>query len=166
MRDMGGETREGRGEVPEHQIEPVWARSCVRDEGKGGSRCPSTRTCPHGLVLVFETGREEGRFPNTRTNPHGLVLVVETKERRPSTRTCPQGHVLVFGMWGMCQTPKARPHGRAFVVRRNVERGGRAQQQKHALFGTMWRGNVPNSKNTPKRACFWRSPRRGGEKAC
>ena len=71
-----------------------------------------------------------------------------------------------------CQTPKARPHGRAFAVRRDVERGGRAQQQKQAqkgvllLFGAMWRGNVPNSKNTPKRACFWRSPRRGGEKAC
>ena len=38
------ETREGRGDVPEHQNEPTWARSGVRDErkgegeGKGGGR--------------------------------------------------------------------------------------------------------------------------------
>ena len=100
---MGGETREGRGEVPEHQNEPVWARSCVRDEGKGGSRCPSTRTCPHGLVLVFETGREEGRFPNTRTNPHGLVLVVETRDReRRGDRAPERAHTGMFwcSRWG------------------------------------------------------------------
>jgi len=38
------ETREGRGDMPEHQNEPTWAHSGVRDEGnregggKGGRR--------------------------------------------------------------------------------------------------------------------------------
>ena len=29
------ETREGRGDIPEHQNELMWAHSGVRDEGKG-----------------------------------------------------------------------------------------------------------------------------------
>jgi len=32
------ETREGRGDIPEHQNEPTQAHSGVRDEGKGGRR--------------------------------------------------------------------------------------------------------------------------------
>src|SRR6266545_2610723 len=41
------------GGVPKHQNDPVWGRSGVRDEGEGEGRCASTRTCPHGLILVF-----------------------------------------------------------------------------------------------------------------
>ena len=51
----------GGGEVPEHKNEPMWACSCVQDEGKEEGRCPSTRTCLCGHFLVFETGETERR---------------------------------------------------------------------------------------------------------
>src|SRR6266508_334594 len=47
------------GGVPEHQNEPMWARSGVRDEGEGEGRCASTRMSPHGLVVVFKTRERE-----------------------------------------------------------------------------------------------------------
>src|SRR6266545_8071363 len=41
----------GRGEVCEHQNEPVWARSGCQD----GEGCPNIRTSPCGLVLMLKT---------------------------------------------------------------------------------------------------------------
>src|SRR6266571_2560790 len=80
-----------QGGVPEHQNEPVWARSGVRDEGEGEGRCASTRTSPCGLVLVFETReRERGgaRAPERAT--HGLILVFEMRGRERRGAQAPE----------------------------------------------------------------------------
>src|SRR6266545_3163270 len=101
-RERGGSRRgRERGEVREHQNEPVWTRSGVRDEGERERRCTSTRMSPCGHVLVVEMGRGartserarvgsfwcsrqrrgRGEVHEHRTSPHGLILVFETRER-------------------------------------------------------------------------------------
>ena len=77
-----------------------------------GGRYPNNRTCPCGLVLLFETRRDVGNVPNMLGGGNG-----EGKRE------------------GSCRTPKTRPYGRAMAVRRDVGRRGRAEQQKHALLG-------------------------------
>ena len=51
------ETKEGRGDVPEHQNEPTWARSGVQDEGKGEGEGKGGGRWWEGQRLV---GRAEG----------------------------------------------------------------------------------------------------------
>src|SRR6266498_2790721 len=90
------------GGVPEHQNEPVWARSDARDERKEERRCASTRTShTRARSGVRDEGEGEGRCASTRMCPCGHVLVFKMgrgEERCVSTRKCPHGHFLVFKM--------------------------------------------------------------------
>src|SRR6266545_487770 len=115
----------GRGEVREHQNEPVWARSGGRD----GEGCPNIRTSLCGLVLMLETReRKSGgaRAPERAT--HGLVLVFETRERER----------------GGARAPECARVGTFWCSRRGGERrgvrneGGEEGTPERAHKGTFW----------------------------
>ena len=101
------------GGVPEHQNEPMWARSGVRDEGEGegtGSFWCSRRGRGRGEVREHQnepvwarSGGQDGEgCTNIRTSPCGLVLMLETRERKSGGARAPErathGLVLVFKM--------------------------------------------------------------------
>ena len=48
--------------MPEHQNTPT---------SETGGRYPNNRTCPCGLVLLFETRRDVGNVPNTLGGGNG-----------------------------------------------------------------------------------------------
>jgi len=138
------------GGVPEHQNEPTRAHSGGRDEGEETEHQNMPTRARSGVRNVWRVRdgngerRRGGVMPNTKSTPTWACFCCSAR--------CGEG--------GTCPTAKTRPKGRAFAIRRYVERE-RAQQQKHTqkgvflAFATTWRGKgVPNSTSTPLWACL------------
>src|SRR6266571_909194 len=100
--------------------------------------CSNTRTCPCGHVLVFETRDIGGDVPEHQNAPTRARSGVRDKGGEEETPEC----ALVGTFWCLgCGE-------RVWRVGDGIGKRGRG-------------GGMPNSKNTPFWACFWRSARCG-----